>query len=201
MAGTQISIDDVNLMPHADFVGAFGDVAEHSPWVAEVAAHARPVCRPPGDDRRLPGRHFRGSAGETAGAGARASRSCRAGRDRRRVDAGVAEGAGRRRTGPPDPEEFARFSALNDAYRERSASPSFSPSRAPTSTAILVRSRRGSTTIRKRNWRRPSDRSATSSRSGSRIVSPDERFRRHALGQRAQAMIDALAGSLPSRAG
>lgn len=36
------SINDVNRMPDDEFVGAFGDVAEHSPWVAEHAAKVRP---------------------------------------------------------------------------------------------------------------------------------------------------------------
>ena len=31
-------------MPGADFVKTFGDVAEHSPWVAEVAAAKRPFA-------------------------------------------------------------------------------------------------------------------------------------------------------------
>lgn len=32
----------VNAMPHDEFVRIFGDVVEHSPWVAEAAAHRRP---------------------------------------------------------------------------------------------------------------------------------------------------------------
>lgn len=44
MAGLPISVEDVNLMPHEAFVGAFGDVAEHSPWVAERAAKRRPFA-------------------------------------------------------------------------------------------------------------------------------------------------------------
>lgn len=44
MAGFPISIEDVNLMTTEAFVAAFGDVAEHSPWVAERAAAARPFA-------------------------------------------------------------------------------------------------------------------------------------------------------------
>lgn len=35
-------IADINAMGEGEFVAAFGDVAEHSPWVAEAAAKARP---------------------------------------------------------------------------------------------------------------------------------------------------------------
>ena len=34
----------VNAMSVSEFVGAFGDVAEHSPWVAEKAAAKRPFA-------------------------------------------------------------------------------------------------------------------------------------------------------------
>lgn len=37
-----IALDDVNGMTSAAFVDAFGDVAEHSPWVAKGAAALRP---------------------------------------------------------------------------------------------------------------------------------------------------------------
>ena len=39
-----LSIDDLNRMAVADFTARFGDVAEHSPWVAERAAGARPFA-------------------------------------------------------------------------------------------------------------------------------------------------------------
>ena len=38
------TLDEVNAMPAAAFAAAFGDVAEHSPWVAERAAQARPFA-------------------------------------------------------------------------------------------------------------------------------------------------------------
>ena len=37
-----LSLDAVNALTPAEFVAAFGDLAEHSPWVAEAAAAARP---------------------------------------------------------------------------------------------------------------------------------------------------------------
>jgi len=36
----------VNAMPAKDFVAAFGDVAEHSPWVARRASKERPFASP-----------------------------------------------------------------------------------------------------------------------------------------------------------
>lgn len=39
---TLIPVDAVNRMPREEFVVAFGDIAEHSAWVAETAAAARP---------------------------------------------------------------------------------------------------------------------------------------------------------------
>lgn len=39
-----VSLDAVNGMPAAVFVAAFGDVAEHAPWVAETAAGSRPFA-------------------------------------------------------------------------------------------------------------------------------------------------------------
>lgn len=39
-----VSLDIVNRMTVAAFIQAFGDVAEHAPWVAAVAAQARPFA-------------------------------------------------------------------------------------------------------------------------------------------------------------
>jgi OHCU decarboxylase len=38
------SIAEINAMSGGDFVAAFGDVAEHSPWVARHVAGARPFA-------------------------------------------------------------------------------------------------------------------------------------------------------------
>lgn len=38
------SLDQVNLLPATAFIAAFADVAEHSPWVAEIAAKQRPFA-------------------------------------------------------------------------------------------------------------------------------------------------------------
>ena len=39
-----LSVAAVNALDAADFTAHFGDVAEHSPWVAERAAAARPFA-------------------------------------------------------------------------------------------------------------------------------------------------------------
>ena len=44
MADAQIPLDAVNDMDEGAFVDTFGDVAEHSPWVAAEAAEARPLA-------------------------------------------------------------------------------------------------------------------------------------------------------------
>ncbi|GAA0781341.1 2-oxo-4-hydroxy-4-carboxy-5-ureidoimidazoline decarboxylase [Roseibium denhamense] len=37
-----ITVDEINALNLSDFLAAFGDVAEHSPWVAEKAFEKRP---------------------------------------------------------------------------------------------------------------------------------------------------------------
>jgi 2-oxo-4-hydroxy-4-carboxy-5-ureidoimidazoline decarboxylase len=44
MEAQRRTLGEVNAMPNADFVAAFGDVAEHSSWVAERAAQRRPFA-------------------------------------------------------------------------------------------------------------------------------------------------------------
>ncbi len=44
MAQSPIPLAVVNAMDKAAFVAAFGDVAEHAPWVAEEAASCRPFA-------------------------------------------------------------------------------------------------------------------------------------------------------------
>lgn len=39
-----ITLEDVNAMSAEDFTAAFGDIAEHSPWVARHAGSARPFA-------------------------------------------------------------------------------------------------------------------------------------------------------------
>jgi len=44
MQATSLSIDAVNALCEAEFAARFGDVAEHSPWVAQAAYQARPFA-------------------------------------------------------------------------------------------------------------------------------------------------------------
>lgn len=44
MMTAMLTIAEVNAMSPEDFVAAFGDVAEHSPWVARRAAETRPFA-------------------------------------------------------------------------------------------------------------------------------------------------------------
>lgn len=114
-----ISIDELNRMSADAFVTALGDVVEHSPWVAERAAAARPfrdraavidafagALRGATHDERLAVlRAHPDLAGRIAHAGGLTG-------DSRREQAG----AGLDRLSL---EEIERFNALNTAYRER----------------------------------------------------------------------------------
>ena len=114
-----MSLDAVNGLANDAFVEAFGDIAEHSPWVAAKAAKARPFA-----DRRAMSEAFLDAvfdAGEPERLALLRAHPDLAGRaaiagdlapDSRREQSG----AGLDRL---TPEEFARFTALNNAYREK----------------------------------------------------------------------------------
>jgi 2-oxo-4-hydroxy-4-carboxy-5-ureidoimidazoline decarboxylase len=113
------TLAEVNALQACAFVSVFGDVAEHSPWVAEVAERSRPFA-----DRRALSEAFLDAildadeprklallrahpdlAGRAAIAGDLAAESKR-----------EQAGAGLDRLSP---EEFARFTELNGTYREK----------------------------------------------------------------------------------
>lgn len=114
---TSRTMSEINALAPNAFVAAFGDVAERSPWVAEAAAAARPFASREAmvaafeaaifsadPDRQLALiRAHPDLAGKAAVAGEIAA-------DSRREQAG----AGLDRL---TPDEFARFTALNDRYR------------------------------------------------------------------------------------
>jgi 2-oxo-4-hydroxy-4-carboxy-5-ureidoimidazoline decarboxylase len=137
MAENPIPLDEVNLLSEDEFVSAFGDVAEHAPWVAAEAADARPFAS----------RDAMIAAFRTAIAAADlkrqralllahpdlAGRAAIAGdltKDSRREQAG----AGLDRL---TPAEFARFTALNDEYRRRFGIPFIFAVRGATKHDIL----------------------------------------------------------------
>jgi 2-oxo-4-hydroxy-4-carboxy-5-ureidoimidazoline decarboxylase len=118
-----LSIDAVNVLSPEAFLARFGDVAEHSPWVAEAAAAKRPFA-----DRAAMIGAF-SAAVDAADEAARlallnahpdlAGRAAIAGAiaaDSRREQAG----AGLDRL---TAEEHARFLAFNDRYKARFGHP------------------------------------------------------------------------------
>ena len=138
MGGMLVSTDDLNRMTVFEFAASFGDVAEHSPWVAERAAGARPFA---GRDALVDAfaaalrgaeRHEQVAvlrahpdlAGRAAVAGALTE-------DSRREQAG----AGLDRL---TPGEFERFTALNAAYKERFGIPFIFAVKGATKELILA---------------------------------------------------------------
>ena len=193
MAENPIPLDEVNLLSEDEFVSAFGDVAEHSPWVAAEAADARPF-----DSREAMIAAFQAAIAASrpeasARASARPSRPCGAGGHRRQSDRRSRReqaGAGLDRL---TPAEFARFTALNNEYRSRYGIPFIFAVRGATKHDILE--------AFERRLRNSEDvEFATALAQVGRIVEFPARRPRvgmssgtRALGERAQSMIDALA--------
>ena len=118
-----ITLEAVNAMAVPDLVAAFGDVAEHSPWVAARAAAQRPfasrrdMIEAFGDEVREADpaqklallRAHPDLAGRAAVAGEMAE-------DSRREQAGAG-------LDMLTPEEFGRFTELNDSYTAKFSFP------------------------------------------------------------------------------
>ena len=117
-----LSVAAINALGAADFIARFGDVAEHSPWVAERAAAVRPFAdreavvaafvaavrdAPPESQldliRAHPDLADRAAVADDAGAVAVESRREQAGAGLDRLT----------------PAEFERFADLNARYRAR----------------------------------------------------------------------------------
>ncbi|MFI5410568.1 2-oxo-4-hydroxy-4-carboxy-5-ureidoimidazoline decarboxylase [Kaistia sp. UC242_56] len=123
MSTQTLTLAAVNRMDADAFVAGFGDIAEHSPWVATVAERARPytdraamvaafaeaVAAAEPDAQLALLREHPDLAGRAAIAGELApeSRNEQAGAGLDRMSA----------------DEYARFSRLNGAYRERHGIP------------------------------------------------------------------------------
>ncbi len=119
----QLGIDAVNGLDRESFVTHFGDVAEHSPWVAERAAALRPF-----DDREAMIAAF-AAAVDAAGAAAQL-RLLNAHPDlagRAAIAGAIADDSKREQAGAGldrlTAEEHARFLALNDRYKARFGHP------------------------------------------------------------------------------
>lgn len=109
------TIAQVNAMTGSEFVAMFGDVAEHSPWVAEQAATQRPFAS---HDEMI-------AAFENATR--RAAREAQLALIRAHPDlatrARLTQDSSREQAGAGldslTNDEFARFTKLNDAYKQR----------------------------------------------------------------------------------
>jgi 2-oxo-4-hydroxy-4-carboxy-5-ureidoimidazoline decarboxylase len=138
MADQPISLHDVNRLDEDAFVAAFGDVAEHAPWVAAEAADRRPfhsreaMIKAFADAVKHADRQRQRAlllahpdlAGRAAIAGdlTHSSRKEQAGAGLDRLT----------------PEEFRRFTEMNSAYRDRNGIPFIFAVRGATKHDILA---------------------------------------------------------------
>lgn len=137
MADFPLSLHDINEMDEDEFVDAFGDVAEHSPWVAAEAADRRPF-------------HSRAAMiGAFTNAVQRADRARQhalllahpdlAGRAA--IAGDLAHESRKEQAGAGldklTPDEFRRFTEMNAAYRDRHGIPFIFAVRGATKHDIL----------------------------------------------------------------
>ncbi|MBN8995621.1 MAG: 2-oxo-4-hydroxy-4-carboxy-5-ureidoimidazoline decarboxylase [Rhizobiales bacterium] len=128
----------MNDLSPARFVARFGDVAEHSPWVAEKAAKARPFLSR--DDMIAAFVAAMETAGEKDRRALLAAHPDLAGRAA--IAGDLTEDSRREQAGAGldqlTPDEFARFTAMNAAYRERNGIPFIFAVRGATKHDILA---------------------------------------------------------------
>lgn len=129
-----ITLSDINAMTQSGFATAFGDVAEHSPWVAEGAWRKRPFAS----------REDVAAAFETAMRAApeaaklaliRAHPDLATKAKLTQDSTNEQAGAGLDRL---TADEFARFTALNDAYKARFGFPFIFAVKGATKEQILA---------------------------------------------------------------
>jgi 2-oxo-4-hydroxy-4-carboxy-5-ureidoimidazoline decarboxylase len=113
---TAVTLDALNEMPRDDFATVLGDVFEHSPWVAEGAAGARPFAS-------LSSLLDAMVAVVLAAPHAKKLALIRAHPDlagRLAIEGGMSQASTSEQAGAGldqcTPEEFARFQSLNEAY-------------------------------------------------------------------------------------
>jgi 2-oxo-4-hydroxy-4-carboxy-5-ureidoimidazoline decarboxylase len=113
---TAVTLDALNEMPRDDFATVLGDVFEHSPWVAEGAAGARPFAS-------LASLLDAMVAVVLAAPHAKKLALIRAHPDlagRLAIEGGMSQASTSEQAGAGldqcTPEEFARFQSLNEAY-------------------------------------------------------------------------------------
>lgn len=128
------TVQAVNDLGAKAFMATFGDVAEHSPWVAEAAEEMRPF-----NSRDAIVSAFE-QALRAAGRGAKLE-LIRAHPDLATKARAIAEDSRREQAGAGldalSPEEFAAFERLNTAYRERFGFPFIFAVKGATKTDIL----------------------------------------------------------------
>lgn len=133
-----IPLAEINDLSPARFVARFGDVAEHSPWVAEKAAKARPFLSR--DDMIAAFVAAMETAGEKDRRALLAAHPDLAGRAA--IAGDLTEDSRREQAGAGldqlTPDEFARFTAMNAAYRERNGIPFIFAVRGATKHDILA---------------------------------------------------------------
>lgn len=129
-----ITLADINAMTGADFIAAFGDVAEHSPWVAEAAWRKHPfVSR---EDVVAAFEKAMRAAPQAAKLALIRAHPDLATKARLTQDSTSEQaGAGLDRL---TPDEFARFTALNDAYKARFGFPFILAVKGATKAQILA---------------------------------------------------------------
>jgi 2-oxo-4-hydroxy-4-carboxy-5-ureidoimidazoline decarboxylase len=109
------TIDDINAMSPRAFIKAFGDVAEHSPWVAREAGAYRPFR-----DREDMVRHFESAL---RAANRDAQRALIRAHPDLATKAKLTDDSTKEQAGAGlntlTAEEFARFTDLNTRYKQR----------------------------------------------------------------------------------
>jgi len=110
-----MTLTAVNAMTAGEFTAAFGDVAEHSPWVARIVSSLRPFASRDALVEAFTGT-VRGAAREAQLALIRAHPDLA-------TRAKLTEDSTREQAGAGlntlSPEEFARFTGLNDRYKAK----------------------------------------------------------------------------------
>ena len=128
------SLAEINRMSQAAFVAALGDIAEHSPWVAEAAWRKRPFAT-----RESLITSFERAMNEATEAAQLAlirAHPDLASKAKLTQDSSSEQaGAGLDRL---TAEEFARFTALNEAYKKRFDFPFIFAVKGATKSQILA---------------------------------------------------------------
>ncbi|QIG49683.1 2-oxo-4-hydroxy-4-carboxy-5-ureidoimidazoline decarboxylase [Nordella sp. HKS 07] len=129
-----ITLADINAMTGADFIAAFSDVAENSPWVAEAAWRKRPFASR--EDVVAAFERAMRAAPDAAKLALIRAHPDLATKARLTQDSTSEQaGAGLDRLSP---DEFARFTALNDTYKARFGFPFIFAVKGATKEQILA---------------------------------------------------------------